>query len=102
MDLISGSTIGWTLKFAKGHNSVKKNLGRVMVLILSTLSDNALYLYQVLSKYLRVTELGFQSCGPESKVDARVVANVDGRMYKPTYRWTYYRTENGITISCHA
>ena len=32
-----------------------------MVLILSTLNDNDLYLYQVLSKYL----IGFQSYGPE-------------------------------------
>ena len=39
------------LKFAKGHNSVKY-VGGIMVLVLSTLSDNALYLYQVLPKYL--------------------------------------------------
>ena len=32
-----------------------------MVLILSILNDNALYLYQVLSKNL----IGFQSYGPE-------------------------------------
>ena len=32
-----------------------------MVLILSILNDNALYLYQVLSKYL----IEFQSYGPE-------------------------------------
>ena len=32
-----------------------------MVLVVSTLSDSALYLYQVLSKYL----IGFQSYGPE-------------------------------------
>ena len=32
-----------------------------MELILFTLSDNALYLYQFLSKYL----IGFQSYGPE-------------------------------------
>ena len=42
------------------HNSVK-NLGAVMVLVLSMLSDNALYMYQVLSKYL----IRFQSLGPE-------------------------------------
>ena len=48
------------LKFAKGHNS-RKYVGGVMVLVLSTLSDHALYLYQVLSKYL----IGFQSYGPE-------------------------------------
>ena len=35
-----------------------------MVLVLSALSDNALYkLYQVLPKYL----IGFQSYGPEQK-----------------------------------
>ena len=32
-----------------------------MVLVMSILSDNALYLYQVLSKYL----IWFQSYGPE-------------------------------------
>ena len=48
------------LKFAKGHNSVK-NVGGVMVLVLFALSDNALYLYHVLPKYL----LGFQSNRPE-------------------------------------
>ena len=46
--------------FAKGHNSVK-NVGGVIVLVLSALSDSALYLYQVLPKYL----IGFQSYGPE-------------------------------------
>ena len=34
-----------------------------MVLILSILNDNALYLYQVLSKYMYL--IGFQSYGPE-------------------------------------
>ena len=43
--------LGWSLKFAKGNNSVQK-LDGFMVLVLYTLSDNALYLYQVLSKYL--------------------------------------------------
>ena len=49
-----------TLKFAMGHNSVK-NVGGVMVLVLSTLFDNALYLYQVLPKYL----MGYESYRPE-------------------------------------
>ena len=49
-----------SLKFANGHNSVK-SLDGLMILVPSTLSDNALYLYQVLSKYL----IGFQSYGPE-------------------------------------
>ena len=44
----------------KGHYSVNSVDG-VMVLVLSTLSDSVLYLYQVLSKYL----IGFQSYGPE-------------------------------------
>ena len=36
------------LKFSKGHNSVNSEDG-VMALVLSTLSDNVLYLYHVLS-----------------------------------------------------
>ena len=35
-----------------GYNSVK-SVGGVTVLVLCTLSDNALYLYQVLPKYLK-------------------------------------------------
>ena len=55
-----------------------------MELVLSTLSDNDLYLYQFLSKYL----IGFQSYRPEQyRIDARVVTNVYGR----TYEWTYGR-----------
>ena len=34
------------LKITKGHNSVN-NVGRVMVLVLCILSDDALHLYQV-------------------------------------------------------
>ena len=34
--------------YSKGHNSVK-SVGGVMALVLSTLSDGVLYLYQVLS-----------------------------------------------------
>ena len=40
------------MKFAKGHNSVK-NVGGVMVLVVCTSYDDALYLYQGLSKYLK-------------------------------------------------
>ena len=36
----------YILKFPKGHNSVN-SVGRVMSLVLSTLSDGVLYLYQV-------------------------------------------------------
>ena len=52
--------LGWSLKFTKEHNSVK-DIGGVTKLVLSTLCDNAIYLYQVLSKYL----VGFQSYDPE-------------------------------------
>ena len=37
------------LKFSKGHNPVNSE-GGVMALVLSTLTDGVLYLYQVLSK----------------------------------------------------
>ena len=37
------------LKFSKGHNSVNSVVG-VMALVLFTLSDGVLYLFQVLSK----------------------------------------------------
>ena len=45
-----------------------------MILVLPTSSDSVLYLYQVLSKYL----IGFQSYGPNRRVDARVVAIYKG------------------------
>ena len=51
--------LGWS-KFTKWYDSII-NVGGVMVLVLSTLSDHALYLYKVLPKYL----IGFQSYGPE-------------------------------------
>ena len=44
--LLSGHLIS-KLKFSKGHNSLK-NVGRIIVLNLCTLSGDALYLYQVL------------------------------------------------------
>ena len=47
-------------EICKGASFCTK-IGGVMELVLSTLCDNALYLYQVLSKYLT----GFQSYGPE-------------------------------------
>ena len=37
------------LKFSRGHNS-ENRVGGVMALVLSTLSDGVLYLYQVLLK----------------------------------------------------
>ena len=46
-----GLTLGW-LSYTKGDNSVKTVNG-VMILILCTSSDNALYLYQVSSKCLK-------------------------------------------------
>ena len=53
-----GSTLRWS-KFTKGHNSVKKTVGGVMVLNLCTSSDDALYLYQVKKIHVshRVSEL---------------------------------------------
>ena len=48
------------MKYTKGHNSVK-DVDGVTELVLSTLCDNAICLYQVLSKYL----VGFQSYDPE-------------------------------------
>ena len=50
------------LNFSKGHNSLN-SVGGVMTLVLFTMSDSVLYLYQVLSKYL----IGFQSYGFEQK-----------------------------------
>ena len=47
------------MKFTKGHNSVK-SVGGVKLLVLCTSSDNALYLYQGLPKYLK----GFHSYRP--------------------------------------
>ena len=47
------------LNFKKGHSSVK-TVARVKVLHLCTTPDNALYLYQVLSKYVK----GFQCYTP--------------------------------------
>ena len=60
-----------------------------MVLVLFTSPDSVLYLYQALSKYL---------IGLNTRVNARVVANLDGR----TDRRTFERTENLIPISRHA
>ena len=53
-----------------------------MVLVLSTLSDIVLYLYQVLSKY----PIGFRVMDLNSRVHARVVSNVAGRRYGRPYR----------------
>ena len=47
------------------------------------MSDSVLYLYQVLLKYL----MGFIVTDLNCRVDARVVANVDGRTYGRTNGW---------------
>ena len=47
-------------KFTKGHNSAS-TVGEVMVRFFCTLSDDALYVYQVSKKYLR----GFERNIPE-------------------------------------
>ena len=44
-ELLSGHDLQYS-GFSKRHNSVK-NVGGVMVLVLCTLSDDALYLYKV-------------------------------------------------------
>ena len=49
-DLLKGC--GLYTEIFKGHNSVNSE-GGVMVLVLSTFSNSVLYLYQVLSKYLK-------------------------------------------------
>ena len=49
------------------------------------LSDNALCLYQVL-----LISKGFGVMDLDSRVDARVVANVDGRMYERTETVSLY------------
>ena len=63
------------LKFAKRNNSVK-SVGGVMVLVLFTSSDNALY--QVLPKI----SYGFRVPDLNSRVNPRVVINVDGSLYR--------------------
>ena len=45
-----GSMLGCS-QFTKGHNYIK-SIGRVMIFILFTSSDDVLYLYQVSRKYL--------------------------------------------------
>ena len=61
-----------------------------MITVLSTLSDNVLFLYQVLPKYLLI---GFGVMDLNSRVNARVVANVD--------RWMYGQTDNLIPVLRH-
>ena len=85
------------LNFSKGHNSLN-SVGGVMALVLSTLSDGVLYLYQKNLYFCRSSSKGFRVTDLNSRVDARLVANVDGR----TYGRTYERTENRIPISRHA
>ena len=57
-----------------------------MIIVLSTLSDNVLFLYQVLPKYLLI---GFRVMD----LNSRVVANVD--------RWMYEQTDNLIPVLRH-
>ena len=52
-----------------------------MVLVLSTLSDNALYFC---TKFCQSISLGFRVTDLNIRVDARVVANVDGQTYGTT------------------
>ena len=61
-----------------------------MVLVLPTLSDGVLYLYQDLSKYL--ISYGFRVADLNSRVDARVDINVDG--------WTTDRKPDPYIAPC--
>ena len=79
-----------TMKFTKGHNSVK-SVGEVKVLVLCTLSDNALYLYQVLPKCFK----GFQSYRP-GQLGLHLT---DGRMKDEQMD---EKMENRIPILCRA
>ena len=63
-NISKGSRVTERMRFVycnlqKGHNSAKSVVG-VKVTVQYISSDNALYLYQVLQKYL----IGFQSYGP--------------------------------------
>ena len=60
-------------------------IDRVMVLVLSTLSDSVLYLYQVLSQYL----IEFQTQDLNSRVDARMVPIYKGALFDNYCRWNY-------------
>ena len=51
-----------------------------MELVLSILSDNALYLYH----FCQRISYGFKVMDLNSKIDARVVTNVYGRTYERT------------------
>ena len=50
-----GSTLWW-LQFTKGHNYVKSVHG-VTVLVLCTLSDDVLYVYQVSKNISKISQL---------------------------------------------
>ena len=80
------------MKFVKGHSSVK-SVGGVIVLVQYTPSD-ALYFvpsFAKVSDRVSVSDL-------DSRVDTRVVANVEGWIY----RLMYEQTENWIPILGHA
>ena len=61
-------------EITKSHNSAN-NVGKVTPLVIFTLSDNALYLYQ----FCESISKGFKVKDTNIMVDARVVTNVDGR-----------------------
>ena len=65
----------------KGHDSVKSVDG-VKVLNLCLSSDNAKY---ICTKFCKSISKGFRVRDPDSRVDGRVVADVDGRTYVRTY-----------------
>ena len=73
------------LKFTKGHNSIKSVSG-VEVLVLCTSAHRLIMLY-ICTKFCQSISKGFRVTDPDKRVDARVVANVDGQ------------TENRIPIA---
>ena len=81
------------LKFAKRNTSVK-SVGGVMVLVLFTSSDNALYLYQVLPKI----SYGFRVPDLNSRVNPRVVINVDGSLYRALPEAGTTKTHSKISV----
>ena len=76
------------LIFIIGHNSVK-SVSEVMVFVLC----NCMIMLYTCTEFSQGFSKVFKVTDPNSKVDARVVAIVDGRIYG---------TRNRIPISCHA
>ena len=81
------------MKFTKGHYSVI-SVGEVRYLFCA----HCLIILYICTKFCQSISKGFRVTGPDSRIDARVVTNVDGR----TDVRTDERPENRIPISRHA